>query len=60
MTKAFVWVNGLNPVILIEWVELMHLTQNTGHIKPLFVYFDQGDTLGHCMHIVRVKICMST
>ena len=42
ITCAFVWVNGLNPDTFIEWVVLMHLTDDIDHIRALFVYFEQG------------------
>lgn len=41
---AFAWVNGLNPIILLEWVELRQQTSCTGmrHLRALFDYFREG------------------
>ena len=42
---AFVYVNGLNPDILYEWVELMHLARDRAafnHIRALFRLFEHG------------------
>ena len=43
LIAAFVWVNGLNPVIFMEWAALMHLCRDriaTNHFIALFRLFE--------------------
>ena len=42
---CFAWVNGLDPKILFEWVELLGLCRDRAarqHMENLFKYFEEG------------------
>ena len=43
---AFVYVNGLNPVVFFEWSELSELGRDRparNHFRALFTYFENGN-----------------
>ena len=46
---SFVFVNGLNPQIFMEWAELLHLCRDRSacnHFQSLFAMFEAGKYIG--------------
>jgi hypothetical protein len=51
MVSAFVYVNGLNPVIFLEWVDLIGLARDGPayrHVQALFTFFNGVTTAEVC------------
>jgi hypothetical protein len=45
IVSAFVWVNGLNPVVFMEWAEMIGMCRDRAarnHFDALFKLFDNG------------------
>ncbi|KAK7482359.1 hypothetical protein BaRGS_00026378 [Batillaria attramentaria] len=45
MLAAFIFTNGMNPGLLMKWVDLMHLCRDQAvkrHFRTLFQAFEQG------------------